>query len=72
MRYKNLNAELSRRGMSKEDLANALRDRNVKKASYATILRACSGKGELTFGVCGAIAEILGCSMEYLFEEDDE
>ena len=69
MKYKNLAAELARRGMSKKDLVEELSKRGVK-ISYTTLWRIMCGKSKISLKEALVMAEIFEVSPKYLFEEE--
>lgn len=71
IKYKNLEAELARKGMSKKELHHEIESNFSIKLSYETLTRYLTGKSDPPLGVSGAISKILNCSIDYLFREGD-
>lgn len=67
MTYRNLAAEMARKGISKKDIAKSLNMR------YQTFLDKTSGKSRLYIDEAFKIKEKFfpECEIEYLFETDD-
>lgn len=71
MKYKNLNAELARKGMTKENLRDKLEEKGCK-ISYSKLCRQLRGESEIPFGQAGLMSQILSCDVEYLMQEEIE
>lgn len=68
MIYKNLSAELARKGMGKADLVEALNENGVR-ISYSTLQRQLRGESDIPFGQAMEMAKILEADAEYLLKE---
>ena len=66
--YRNLEAEIARRSMSRTDLANEL------GITLGTLCLKLNGKANLTLPEAKKIKKILNCDMsiDYLFEDDEQ
>lgn len=69
MAYRNLNAEIARAGMTKEDLWRALKDLDCN-ISYQKLCRQLRGEAEISFGQAGLMSKIFGQPVDYLFERE--
>ena len=70
MKYKNLNAELARKGMSKEDLTKAVNEAGYE-VGYSTVCRQLRGEQMIPFQQAGVIAKVLDADVNYLFDEGE-
>lgn len=62
--FKNMRAELVRRGMTVKDLAPEV------QMKYPTLARKCSGAKDFTYSEITRILDYFGMTFEYLFEKD--
>lgn len=68
MKYKNLNAEMARKGMTKEDLTRKINEAGYQ-ISYGRLCRQLRGETIIPFQEAGIISKIMDHSIEYLLEE---
>ena len=62
MRYSNLEAELKRKSITRENLAKEL------DCSISTVSQKMTGKYDFTLAEAIKIKKLLNCSIDYLFE----
>jgi len=70
MKYRNLNAELARKGMTKEDLTKAINEAGYE-VSYPTVCRQLRGEQQISFQQAGVMAKVLDADASYLFDEGE-
>lgn len=69
MAYLNLNAEIARNGMTKEDLWKQLKSMGIE-ISYQKLCRQLRGQAEISFGQAGVMSKIFGKPVDYLFKKE--
>lgn len=70
MAYKNLMAELARKGMSRQNLLEALKA-NGLKISYPKLCRQLRGECDIPFGQASLMSDILGCEIKYIMSKGE-
>lgn len=69
MKYRNLIAEMARKGMSREGLLKALNSKGLE-ISYATVSRQLNGESDIPLVQAKLLSEIFGVSIECLLDTE--